>query len=100
MLICAADTCFAAFGDDFLRGHYLHQEKGVYPNNNSYLQSIMKYSNVITNGKKELVVLSTQLQGNYNQNRKPTMLAAKHKIAHFLLFRSGVSVSVCISVVK
>ena len=86
MLICAADTCFAALGDDFLRSHYLHQEKGVCPNDDSYSQSIMKYSNVITYRKKVLVILSTELQGNYNQTRKPTRLVAKRKIAHFWCF--------------
>ena len=70
MMICAADTCFAALGDDLLRGHYLHQVKGVCPKYDSYSQSIMKYSNVIIYRKKELVVLSTELQENYNQNRR------------------------------
>ena len=86
MLICAADTCFAALGDDLLRGHYLNQEKGVCPKDDSYSQSIMKYSNVITDRNKELVVLSTELQGNKNQSRKPTRLMVKHKIAHVCCF--------------
>ena len=64
MLICAVDTCFAALGDDLLRGHYLHQEKGVCPKDDSYLQPIMKYSNVITYVQKDMVILSTELQGN------------------------------------
>ena len=86
MLICAVDTCFAALSDDFLLSHYLHQVKGVCPKDDSYSQSIMKYLNVITCRKKELVVLSTELQKNYNQNRNPVRLVAKHKIAHFCCF--------------
>ena len=73
---------FAALGDD-RGGHNLHQEKGVYPKYDSFSQSVMKFSNVITCKKKELVVLSPELQGNYSQNRKPKRLVAKHRIAHF-----------------
>ena len=53
------------------------------PKDDSYSQSTMKYSNVITYRKKESVVLSTELQRNYNQNRRPRKLVAKRKIVHF-----------------
>ena len=85
-VICATDTCFAAVSDDLHCGHYLHQEMGMYLKDDSYSQFTMKYSNVITYRKKELVVLLTELQGNYNQNRKLMMVVAKHSIAHFCCF--------------
>ena len=86
MLICAADMYFAALGDDLLLGHYLHQGKGVCQKDDSYSQSVIKYSSKITYIQKELVDLSTELQGNNNQTCKPTMLVAKHKILHFCCF--------------
>ena len=85
MLMCVADTCFAALGDDLLRGHYLYQGKGVWRKDDSYSHSIMKYSNVITYKKKESVVLLTELQGNYNHIRKPTKLVTKHKMRIFVV---------------
>ena len=86
--------CFAALGEVLLHGHYLHQEKGVCPNDESYSQSTMKYLNVIPYRKKALVVLLTELQRNYNQNRKPTMLEAKHKNAYFSRFDPDICSSV------
>ena len=46
-------TEFSQFLRLFLPSHYLHHEKGVCPKDDSYSQSVMKYSNVITYGKKK-----------------------------------------------
>ena len=98
-MIPNVDLCrgyvFAALVDDLFRCHYLHQDKGVCPKDDSYSLSIMKYSNVITYRKKELTVRSTEIQGNFYQNRKPTALVAKHKIAHFVVSNQTV-IRICI----
>lgn len=86
MLICAVNTCFIALGDDSLCGHYCTKRR----------ESVMTYSNVIIYRNKELVVVSTELQGNSIQNYKLMRIVAKHKIAYFLLLRSRLSVQVCI----
>ena len=93
------DMRFAALGDDLLRGHYLHQEKEVCPKDDSHSQSIMKFSNVIRYRKKELVDLSTELQGKLQSKPQSNDVSGQIQTCAVLLFRSGVSDRVCIYVV-
>ena len=100
MLICVAVTCFAALGDDLLRGHYLHQEKGVRPKDDSYSQSIMKYSNVNTYRKKERTACSfDRTTGKLKLKPQTDEISGQTQNCAFLLFRSGLSVPMCIYVV-